>query len=203
MFERKTREPIRGGRLYTVLVSPRLVPYRMTDGLKEKTRGRIEELVGSGWLAIGRVLELFGLTASLWLLLRGDEQSPRVAIASLLLTGNYVTPYILGFGYERHFSIFVMLVSICCLFLFSELVRSAPKRNPSAIYEAGASRFQPLVIWRTYLFSTGRVRPTARQHRPRTHGRFQEGRDICAAMLRDAFGFDAWKCLFHSSSSRR
>ncbi len=119
-----------GVKLYTVLVSPRLVPYRMTDGLKEKTRGRIEEFVGSGWLAIGRVLELFGLTASLWLLLRGDEQSRRVAIASLLLTGSYVTPYILGFGYERHFSIFVMLVSICCLFLFSELIRSS-QNEPS------------------------------------------------------------------------
>jgi hypothetical protein len=117
-----------GVKLYTVLVSPRLVPYRMTDGLKEKTRGKAEEAMGSAWLAIGRALELFGLTASLWLIMRGDIQARRVAAASLLVTASYATPYILGFGYERHFSIFVMLVAICSLFLFSELARGARER---------------------------------------------------------------------------
>lgn len=113
-------------KFYNVLVSPRLVPYVMIAGLEEKRRGAVEELIGSGWLAIGRVLELFGLGASLYLLVRGDAPARRVAIASLALTGAYVAPYILGFGYERHFSIFVMLASICCLFLFSQLARLRP-----------------------------------------------------------------------------
>jgi hypothetical protein len=125
-----------GVKLYTVLVSPRLVPYRMTDGPKEKSRGRAEEIIGSAWLAIGRLLELFGLMASLWLIWRGDARARRVAVASLFLTASYATPYVLGFGYERHFSIFVMLVAICSLFLFAELVRLARDESHHAPQKA-------------------------------------------------------------------
>jgi hypothetical protein len=112
-----------GVKLYSVLLSPRLIPHTMTAGLEEKKRGALEEWIGSCWLAVGRALELFGLGASLYLLICGDAPARRVAIASLFLTVGYATPYVLGFGYERHFSLFVMLASICGLFLFSHLVR--------------------------------------------------------------------------------
>jgi len=115
-----------GVKLYSVLLSPRLIPYIMTDGgagLKEKSRGRMEELIGSAWLIVGRLLEIAGLALSLMLLVKGDGRARLIAITALALTTAYATPYILGFGYERHFAIFVMLAAISDLFVFSEVVR--------------------------------------------------------------------------------
>ncbi len=114
---------------YEVLLSPRLVPYRnyvpAADGshLIELPRSRGETLVGSSWLALGRLIEIFALAASLYLLVRGDSAARRVALASLALGACYATPYILGFGYERHFSILIMLAALSSLFLVSALVR--------------------------------------------------------------------------------
>jgi hypothetical protein len=122
-----------GVKAYNVLVTPRLVPYRLTDGLKEKSRSTAEEVIATAWLAIGRVLELLGLALSVFLLLRGDMAARRVAAASLLLTTSYAAPYILGFGYERHFAIFVMLTAICDLFLFSEFMRLRGEPKPALV----------------------------------------------------------------------
>ncbi|QAY96919.1 hypothetical protein CWB41_15230 [Methylovirgula ligni] len=114
---------------YEVLLSPQLVPYRnyvpAPDGshLIELPRSRGEADVGSLWLALGRLIEIFAFGASLYLLIRGDSAARRVALASLALGVCYATPYILGFGYERHFSILIMLAALSSLFLVSALVR--------------------------------------------------------------------------------
>jgi len=115
-----------GVKLYSVLLSPRLIPYIMTDGgggLKEKSRGRVEEMIGSVWLVAGRLLEVTGLVLSLILLAKGDGRARLIAVTALALMSAYAAPYILGFGYERHFAIFVMLAAISGLFVFSEAVR--------------------------------------------------------------------------------
>ncbi len=121
-----------GVKLFAVLVSPRQSPYRLTDGTKEISRSAFEEILVTAWLSVGRVLEFLGLAASLILLVRGDARARRVAAASLLLTASYVTPYLLGYGYERHFSIFVMLTAVCDLFLLSEAIRLAGKGSAIA-----------------------------------------------------------------------
>jgi hypothetical protein len=122
---------------YNVLLAPRLVPYfnyvTSPDGgrLIETPRGRGEQIVGDVWLALGRIVELFAIGASLYLLVRGDGRARRVALVSLAIMVSYATPYILGFGYERHFSILIMLATLASLFLISALVRGAAVSIPA------------------------------------------------------------------------
>ncbi len=114
---------------YEVLLSPQLVPYRnyvpAPDGshLIELPRSHVEARVGSLWLSFGRLIEIFAFGAGLYLLARGDSAARRVALVSLALGACYAAPYILGFGYERHFSILIMLAALSSLFLVSALVR--------------------------------------------------------------------------------
>jgi hypothetical protein len=121
-----------GVKFYTVAASVRLAPYRLSDRYVERSRGAIEEALGSAWLTIGRLFELFGLVMSVVLLLRGDARARHVAIASLLLTAAYATPYVLGYGFERHFAPFVMLSALCSIFVFSEWQRIRGTRGTAA-----------------------------------------------------------------------
>ncbi len=118
-----------GVKFYTVLLSPRLSPYRLTDGVSEKARKLPEEIFGTIWLSIGRVLEILALATGLYLIVRGDAQARRVGTASLMIIAGYAAPYVLGYGYERHFSLLVMLAAVCDLFLFSEFIRSRAREK--------------------------------------------------------------------------
>jgi hypothetical protein len=93
--------------------------------LWSQTRGRIEELAGSLWLITGRIIEFIGLGLALLLLLRGDGRARAVAGASLFIAACYAAPYIVGFGVERHFSVFVMMCAFSTLALVSERQRLA------------------------------------------------------------------------------
>lgn len=116
-----------GVKAATVLAWPRLVPYVLEDEdtMTERKRGRIEELAGSLWLITGRIIEFIGLGLALLLLLRGDGRARAVAGASLFIAACYAAPYIVGFGVERHFSVFVMMCAFSTLALVSERQRLA------------------------------------------------------------------------------
>ncbi len=47
----------------------------------------------------------------------------RLAIVALAVMAAYAAPYLAGFGYERHFSIFVMMAALFNLPLCSEFLR--------------------------------------------------------------------------------
>lgn len=119
-----------GVKAATVLAWPRLVPYVLEDEdtMTERKRGRIEELAGSLWLITGRIIEFIGLGLALMLLVRGDGRARAVAGASLFMAAAYAAPYIVGFGVERHFSIFVMMCAFSTLALLHERERLAGGR---------------------------------------------------------------------------
>lgn len=111
-------------KLYTVFLSVRIVPhYRVTDGANDTTRTIAEEWLSGVWLSLGRALEIMWLAVIGFLIYRGDAQARRVAFASLVIPLGYALPYVLGFGYERHFSILIMLVTIGLIFSLPEAAR--------------------------------------------------------------------------------
>lgn len=115
---------ILGAKLQAVFLSIRIVPhYRVTDGANDTTRTMAEEWLSGVWLSLGRVLEIPWLAVIGFLICRGDAQARRVAVFSLIIPLGYALPYVLGFGYERHFSILIMLVTICLIFSLQEAAR--------------------------------------------------------------------------------
>lgn len=113
-----------GVKMYTVFLSVRIVPhYRVTDGANDTTRTMVEEWLSGVWLCLGRVLEIVWLAVIGFLIYRGDAQARRVAFASLVIPLGYALPYVSGFGYERHFSLLIMLVTICLIFSLPEAAR--------------------------------------------------------------------------------
>ena len=115
---------ILGVKLQAVFLSIRIVPhYRVTDGANDTTRTMAEEWLSGVWLSLGRALEIVWLAVIGFLICRGDAQARRVAIASLIIPLSYALPYVLGFGYERHFSILIMLVTIGLIFSLPEAAR--------------------------------------------------------------------------------
>ena len=118
-------------KLHAVFLSIRMVPhYRVTDGANDTTRTAVEELLSGVWLLLGRALEVVWLAVIGFLMCRGDAQARRVAITGLIIPLGYALPYVLGFGYERHFSLLIMLVIICLIFLLPEVERlRAPTKN--------------------------------------------------------------------------
>ena len=115
---------ILGVKLYTVFLSIRIVPhYRVTDGANDTTRTVAEEWLSGIWLSLGRALEIVWLAVIGFLIYRGDAQARRVVFASLVIPISYALPYVLGFGYERHFSLLIMLVTIGLIFSLPEAAR--------------------------------------------------------------------------------
>lgn len=115
---------ILGVKLYTVFLSVRMVPhYRVTDGANDTTRTMVEEWLSGVWLSLGRALEIVWFAVIGLLICRGDAQARRVAFASLVIPISYALPYVLGFGYERHFSLLIMLVTIGLIFALPQAVR--------------------------------------------------------------------------------
>ncbi len=111
-------------KLSTVFLSVRIVPhYRVTDGANDTTRTMVEEWLSGVWLSSGRALEIVWLAVIGFLIYRGDAQARHVAITSLIIPLAYALPYVFGFGYERHFSILIMLVTIGLIFSLPEVAR--------------------------------------------------------------------------------
>ncbi len=113
-----------GTKFYTVFFSIRIVPhYRVSEGARDTDRSAPEELLTGGWLFLGRLAEGAWLATSVYLMRQGDGQARRVAAASFAFPIAYALPYVLGFGYERHFSLLIMLVTLCLMFVLLEITR--------------------------------------------------------------------------------
>ena len=107
-----------------------MVPHcRVTDGPNDTTRSAVEELQSGAWLLLGRALQVVWLAVIGLLLWRGGEHARRVAFASLIIPLGYALPYVLGFGYERHFALLIMLCTICLIFLLPEAARLRSIKN--------------------------------------------------------------------------
>ena len=115
---------ILGVKLYTVFLSVRIVPhYRVTDGANDTIRTRVEEWLSGLWLSLGRALEIVWLAVIGFLICFGDTRARRLAFTSLVIPLGYALPYVVGFGYERHFSLLIMLVTIGLIFSLPEAAR--------------------------------------------------------------------------------
>lgn len=114
----------------TVTAWPRLVPYVLEDETgKERWRKPAEEIGGAAWLTLGRLIEFFGLGLAVMLLIRGDGRARAIAASGLFLAASYAAPYIMGFGVERHFSIFIMICALVTLVLVTEWQRLKVRQN--------------------------------------------------------------------------
>ena len=130
-----------GLKLQTVFLSFRTVPYfRVSDGPNDTARSTIEDTLSGIWLFLGRMLQVAWLAVIGVLMCRGDSQARRVAFTSLIIPLGYALPYVLGFGYERHFSLFIMLVTISLIFLLPEAERlRSVKTTRCRITEGGCN----------------------------------------------------------------
>ncbi|MCA0405001.1 MAG: hypothetical protein LCH39_02470 [Proteobacteria bacterium] len=109
----------------TVTAWPRLVPHVLEDDTtrQERYRGTAEELLAGAWIVVGRLIEFFGLGLALVMIAKGDGRARAIGAASLMMCACYAAPYILGFGVERHFSILILMSSLCTIVLASEWQR--------------------------------------------------------------------------------
>lgn len=112
-----------GVKAATFLAMPRMVPFVLEQDGVEKWRKPHEEVLVGAWILVGRLLELTGLAMVVVLLRRGDGRARAIAAAALGLMACYAAPYIVGFGVERHFSVFIALGAALNLFLAREFVR--------------------------------------------------------------------------------
>ncbi len=104
-------------KLYWFLMAVRKTPYTYTNDARTALRPSLELFVTDGWLLAGRCLELV-LLALLWMLWRTGAPSTRcLALAAIAVCVAYATPYLIGFGYERHVTVFLVIVGVCCAVL--------------------------------------------------------------------------------------
>jgi hypothetical protein len=110
-------------KLTIFIATPRQIPYVATLYGKEVFRSVPQVVVGEIWLALARLFELTGLIMAIALIAKGDGRARTIALASLAVTAGYAIPYVIGFGYERHYSIFVMMTALFNIPLFVECAR--------------------------------------------------------------------------------
>jgi hypothetical protein len=110
--------------------------FRVTGSSRnDMERTQVERWLSRAWLLGGRLVQIVWVVCAILAFRHGDGQSRNLALIGLGLPLSYALPYVLGFAYERHYSLFILLVSICTLFLlrdfcfenFSEVKR----RNPA------------------------------------------------------------------------
>jgi hypothetical protein len=107
-------------KLYVFFVGIRKTPYSNTNDARLK--GPVmERALTSTWLFAGRLLQILFLVLVVQLWRQGARNSRWLAGASLAMTACYAAPYIVGYSSERHISVFLVLVAVCCAVMGAEL----------------------------------------------------------------------------------
>lgn len=104
-------------KFFVFIIGIQKTPYTYSNDARASTRPSLELCVTAVWLFFGRLLELL-LLLLMWILWRtGDTTSRRLAGAASLVCVTYAAPYLAGFAYERHITVFLMLVGVSCVVL--------------------------------------------------------------------------------------
>ena len=108
-------------KIYFFLVSIRKTPYTYTNDARNSLKPSAELCVTDTWLFAGRCLELF-LVVLVWMLWRTRDAAARyLAGAAIAVCLAYAALYLVGFGYERHVTVFLVIVGVCCAVLSTEV----------------------------------------------------------------------------------
>lgn len=105
---------------WNFFASIKATPYtRTTDARRGSRLTRIESATTSSWLLIGRGLQLLMLRL-MWERWQSRSAGDR-ALVSAVIAANaaYSLPYLTGFNYERHVTVYLALVASCVAMLAS------------------------------------------------------------------------------------
>jgi hypothetical protein len=108
-------------KIYFFLVSIRKTPYSFTIDARDSLRPSAELYMTDGWLFVGRCMQFF-LLVMVWMLWRTRDTASRyLAGAAVAVCVAYAAPYLVGFGYERHVTVFLVIVGVSCAVLSAEV----------------------------------------------------------------------------------
>jgi hypothetical protein len=80
-----------------------------------------ERVVTSAWLFIGRVVQIL-FVLLLWVSFRIPGVMRTISGVSILASISYSAPFIIGFNYERHITVHIVLISVCVVTMSSLLI---------------------------------------------------------------------------------
>jgi hypothetical protein len=104
-------------KLYVFAATIRKTPYTYTNDARGSLRPSLELYLTDAWLFVGRCLEvlLLAMICTLW---RTRDATLRyLAGGALAACVAYAAPYLIGFSYERHVTVFLVMVAVCCAVL--------------------------------------------------------------------------------------
>lgn len=111
-------------KVYLFFIGIHKTPYTYTnDARGTANRSRIEAYLTSGWLLLGRLMELALIIALFRLWRQGDGTARLLAGGTIALNLLYAAPYLAGFSYERHVTVYLVMVAASLAFISVELRR--------------------------------------------------------------------------------
>ena len=108
------------------LVEVRKTPFVDPQGREAPAR-RILTTIG---LIEGRVMQVAFILAAAWLLWRGGRRERLVAGAAIAGAVAYAAPYLIGFAYERHVTVWLAGLTLASSVLAAEALRLRRARGP-------------------------------------------------------------------------
>jgi hypothetical protein len=114
---------------WNLLVTVRRSPYtngtdaRIHTTSTGKPQPFIENSIITVWLAVGRLFELLAVILIIVLWRRHDLKSRALALIASAIMVAYSAPYLVGFNYERHTTLLLVLVVISTTVLLAEVLQ--------------------------------------------------------------------------------
>jgi hypothetical protein len=108
---------------YMFFVDIRKTPYTYTnDARAPSDQSWFEGIVTSVWLLVGRAFELMMLALMVMLWRKKDSRARILVLSVVAANTAYAAPYLLGFNYERHVTVYLVLVAVCVAVMSAEFL---------------------------------------------------------------------------------
>lgn len=104
-------------KVYVFAATIRKTPYTYTNDARGSLRPSPALYLTDAWLFIGRCLEVLLVVLMVILWRTRDASSRYLFGAAVAACSAYAAPYIIGFSYERHVTVFFVIVAVCCAVL--------------------------------------------------------------------------------------
>ena len=109
---------------YNLFIGIEKTPYSYTNDAQTPPpanfSNRVESVATNIWLCLGRGIEI-GVLVLMAVLFRRNHRGDRLSvIASALATVGYSAPYLVGFNYERHVTVFLAMMAMCLSTLMTQ-----------------------------------------------------------------------------------
>jgi hypothetical protein len=124
-------------KLYLFFVTIKKTPYTYTNDARSASDvSQLETVVTSAWLLIGRIFEvvMLGLMFLLW---RKRSTSARALVLGVAAVNiAYASPFLIGFNYERHVTVYLVLVIVCVAVMLAELLSGPTLARDEAVFNS-------------------------------------------------------------------